>query len=562
MQPATIPAWLAWARPYPRNALHHDLLAGLTTFVVLVPQALAYAVLAGVPAHVGLIAAVVGPIFYALRGTSPELAVGPVAIDALLVAAAIAPWTAGNPDAATSAAALLALLSGTFGILLGQFGGAFLTNFLSAPVITGFTAGAAVLIAASQVGPLLGIPALGSGIVALWQAPMHIARAHPATAALGLGVLAALIAAKRVAPRFPAPLAAVLGTTLASILGHWEARGIGVVGPLASIGIPHWDWTASDVLTLAPTALLLSFVGFVEAHAITRRYAQIHGIDVDPEREWTALGLANAAVGAAGGMPVTGGLSRTAVNHEAGARTPLAGIISGILVAGFTAVGGNSIAALPRTVLAAVILSALPALVDVSEARRLWRVKRSDFTLMLVAAAATVGLGPLWGLAVGVAASILWFVVRTTRPHAAVLGRLPQSNIYRNIRHYPQARTFAGVLIARIDAQFYFGNISFLKTWLRQREAEMATPLRAVIIEAASINQLDASADRALAEIAADYAARGIALCFANVKMPVYEVMQRSGLVDAIGREHFYLDLPTAVEATLKKLAPDIPYLI
>ena len=257
------------------------------------------------------------------------------------------------------------------------------------------------------------------------------------------------------------------------------------------------------------------------------------------------------------GLPVAGGFSRSAVQAEAGTETPWTGVIAAGLVALTLVLLAPIFSYLPRAALAAIIISAVTGLVDPGEMARLWRVKRGDFLLMALTFITALAVGLVEGVLIGVGASLAWFIVRTTRPHTAVLGRLPGTDTYRNIRNFPEARTFAGVVIVRIDAQFYFGNVTWLKDTLRDLEAESSEPVQAVIIEAASVNQLDSSAARALCQLARDYKDRGILFRLATVKQPVYRVMKNSGLAEMLGPDAFYLDLPSAVNATLAELSPE-----
>jgi SulP family sulfate permease len=294
----------------------------------------------------------------------------------------------------------------------------------------------------------------------------------------------------------------------------------------------------------------------MESIAVAKAFAQRQGYEVNANQELIGLGMANLGGSVFQAYPVTGGFSRTAVNAEAGARTGLASLITAAVVALTLVFLTPLFHYLPKAVLAAVIMTAVFGLVDLRAVKHLWRVKRSDLALMLTTFLATLLVGIEQGILIGVGASLLWFVVRTTRPHFAVLGRLPDTRIYRNLERHPRAETVSGVLVVRMDAQFYFGNMSFLRDTLRRLERQQVAPLRAVVIDGSSINNLDSSADVALHEVHADYAGRGILLYLTGVKGPVLDVLRRSGLFDKLGADHFFLDVADAVEALESREPP------
>ncbi|MEM1416829.1 MAG: SulP family inorganic anion transporter, partial [Myxococcota bacterium] len=413
-----------WLRRYRRADLPADLLAGLTTAVMLVPQAMAYAMLAGLPPIVGLYASLLPLLAYALLGSSRQLAVGPVAMDSLLVAQGLAPFAALGGEVYVAYAAGLALLVGALHVLMGVFRLGFLVNFLSQPVMAGFTSAAALIIASSQLSHVLGV-SLPRG--AVWEvagaALGELAAWHGATLVIALGATGLLVALKRWAPRVPRALVVVvLGTLAVRVLGL-EAEGVAVVGAIPE-GLPALRVPDVDAETLAGligVAGPIALVAVMEAMSVGKAVAQRLGYDIVPNRELFALGAANVASGLSQGYPITGGFSRTAVNASAGARTPLAGVITAGVV-GLTLLFLTPLFHdLPKAVLAAIIMTAVIGLVDLAQARRLWRVARPELALMALTFAATLGLGIGEGILVGVGASLATFVMGTTRPHVAVL---------------------------------------------------------------------------------------------------------------------------------------------
>lgn len=536
-----------------RERISRNLLAGTTTAVVLVPQAMAYALVAGLPPIHGLYASLLPLIVYAVLGRSRQLAVGPGAIDTLLVGAALGAMHVVNEQTYAAWAALLALMVAVIQGLLGLLRAGFLVNFLSRPVISGFTTAAALTIALSQVRHLLGFEAPGgSGFLEIaGNVVRHIADFHPATALVGLTVAGALVWLKRWRKGFPRALFVVAVSTVVAALLDLEARGVRVVGDIPA-GLPSFALPPLEletVLALLPTAVTLALIGYLTIISIGQTFANRNGYEIRPNRELVAIGGANLAAGLTQGFPVSASFSRSAVHAGGGASSPYALIVVAAWVGLTLLLLTGLLQQLPTATLAAIIITAVLGLTDFAEVRRLARVKRADMWLLLITFAATLGIGIEQGILVGVAASLMLFLYRTTRPHAAVLGRLGDSTDYRNVRNHPGAVTIPGVLIVRIDAQFYFGNVTFLRDFLRGQERAVEGTLRAVVLEACSLNQLDSSADAALRELAAEYASRGVVLKLASVKRPVERVMRASGLWHLVGDANVHMNVHDAVRS-------------
>ncbi len=526
--------FLAWIPHYPRKNFSSDLSAGLTTAVMLIPQGMAYAMLAGLPPIMGLYASFVPLAVYALLGTSRQLAVGPVAMVSLLTLNGVSAQAKPGSETFIALAVSLSLLVGVIQLAMGVLKLGFLVNFLSHPVISGFTSAAALIIGASQLGPVFGVQTTGGAsiLATLDEAFAQLPKWHVPTLVLGALAILALELMRRWKSAFPRALVVVvLGTVGAWALGLGEA-GVKVVGDVPS-GLPaptvagmNWEILSG----LLPTAVTIAMVGFMESISVGKAFARRGRYELDPNQELVGLGAANLAGSFFSAHPVTGGFSRTAVNAEAGAKSGLASLITAAAVGLTLLLLTPLFYYLPRVVLAAIILTAVASLVDVREVRHLWRVKRSDLALLVLTFFATLALGIEEGILIGVGASLLWFIVRTTRPHVALLGRLPGTEEYRNVANYPEAEQVPGVLALRIDAQFYFGNVTFLKDTLRDLELAAPEPLYAVVLDATSINQLDSSAEAALAEILQGYRDRDVRFVIAGVKWPVRRVMERSGL--------------------------------
>jgi SulP family sulfate permease len=553
-----------WVRNYRRADLGPDVIAGLTTAVMLVPQAMGYALLAGLPPIVGLYASVAPLLLYAALGTSRQLAVGPVAMDSILVAGAVGAIATVGVEQYVLIAAALGMMVGVVQAGLGFSRAGFLVNFLSRPVVAGFTAAAALIIAASQLGHLLGVEVPRTHHVhrVVWEALRSFADWSWPTLALGAGSVIALVVSKKRWPRLPAALAVVVVATLVVWSLGLSARGVAIVGDVPA-GLPGFRIPVVDeaiLVELIPAALTIALVSFMEAISVGRTFAQQFRYDIDPNRELIALGFANLAGGVTGGYPIAGGFSRTAVNVRAGARTQLAALVTCAVVIMTLLFLTQAFFYLPKAALSAIIVAAVAGLIDIQGAREVYHVKRADFYLLVLTFFATLSLGIQWGILVGVGASVVLFLVRTTRPHFAVLGRVPESQTYLNVARHPHAETLEGIILVRIDAQFYFGNVSFLKETVRRLIDESEAPVRYFVLEAAGVNDLDSAAAATLAELDEELAARSIKLVLTRLKGPVRDVLHRTGLLDKMAREgRLYLSTHRAIEVLRSGMAlPDL----
>ena len=510
---------------------------------MLVPQAMAYALLAGLPPEVGLYAATIPVLVYALFGSSRQLAVGPVAIVSLLTATALAPIVDEGTTGYLEAAALLALLVGVIHVVLGVGRLGFLVNFLSHSVLVGFTAAAAIIIGFSQVKHLLGIsiPRTEHFYENVVEVTKGLSDTHLTTLVIGIGALACLLVLKRLAPRIPGALVVVVTSILVVEAFDLQARGVKTVGEipdsLPTFGIPGFD--GSLIGQLLPTALVITIVGFMESIAVAKVYARRHHYDVEPNTELIGLGAANLASGVFGGYPVTGGFSRTAVNDTAGARTPLASIVTAVLVLVTIAVFTPLLSSLPNAVLGAIIVVAVIGLVDVREMRHISKVKPTDLISLSVSFVATLVLGIELGIAVAVVTSMLVVFARMSNPHTAVLGQVEGTTNYRNVERFPEVTIREGIRIIRIDAAISFVNaIAVKRLILREADAIDASP-HALVLDASGINDLDATGADMLSELLPELEQRGVHWYLTDVKGPVRDVMRRAGLWERwAGRIH------------------------
>lgn len=472
-----------------REDLRADVVAGLTTAIMLVPQGMAYAMLAGLDPIVGLYASTIPLALYALFGSSRPLAVGPVAMDSLMVAAGLLPLVQGDPIAYAAYAAMLALMVGAIQMALGLLRAGILVRFLAQPVILGFTAAAALIIGLSQLKSAVGIPLPRSQQVhvILLAAVQSLNQIHGLTLAISVSAVVLLVVLKKKAPQFPRFLLVVALGTVVTWAAGLDALGVSIVGEvpagLPSLGLPAVDLAV--VGTLFPIAFAIAMVAMMEAISVAKRYDH----DVVPNRELVSLGLANIGSGMVGGYPVTGGFSRTAVNAQAGARSPLAGLVTSAVVVVTLLFLTQYFYFLPKAVLAAIIMTAVAGLVDVAGVKRLWAENRVDFGVAGVTFAATLGLGIQLGMAIGVATSFAAFLWRTAQP----------SVVNQSVR--------ADELHVVLPGPLYFGNVEAVENGLEALEA--GRTFRKVVLDTSSSGQLDSMALGLLEKLRTRYTAAG-----------------------------------------------------
>ncbi len=548
-----IPAF-QWIATYNRKQFQGDLSAGLTVGVMLIPQGMAYAMIAGLPPIYGLYASTLPLIIYALLGTSRQLAVGPVAMVSLLTAAGVATLAEPNTETYITLAITLAFMVGAIQFLLGVFRLGFLVNFLSHPVVSGFTSAAALIIGSSQLKHLMGIslPKTQKVYEILAGAFQQIHFIHLPTFLIGIGGIALILMARRMDKRIPAPLLAVGAGIGAVAWWNLDQRGVQVVGEvpggLPSFGFPQLD--GGSIQALLGTALAISLVSFMESIAVAKAIQSRHkNYELDANKELIALGSANLGGALFQGYPVTGGFSRTAVNDQAGAQTGLASIISALLIILTLLFLTPLFHDLPNAILASVIMVAVFGLIDYKEAIQLWKTDKSDFWMLFITFIATLGLGIEEGIGIGVILSLGLVIFRTSRPHIATLGRVPGSSFYRNIERFSDLEVRPDILILRLDAQLYFANLNYCKEHLELKIQEKGPTIHGIILNAESISHIDSSAMHFLADLVRDFRQRGYIVLFNSVIGPVRDKMAVSGLLDLIGSENMFMSVQEAVDA-------------
>jgi sulfate permease, SulP family len=540
-----------WSRHYHRPFLRGDVAAGLTVAVMLIPQGMAYANLAGMPPVTGLYAAIVGIVAYAVLGTSGSLAVGPVAITSLLTLSGLKAIAPPEDPSYPAIAALLALTVGAILLLAGVLRLGFLVNFLSHPVISGFTSAAAITIGLSQVKDLLGVD-IGrpEGVIATLDALFEqISAVNSWTVVIGSVAIALLIAGKRMAPRAPIALAVLALATITAWLASLADRGVAILGDIPT-GFPSPqvpEISGSLLGDLAPVALTIAVVAYAEGVSVAKAIARRTRERVDANQELVATGAANAASGLFGGFPIAGGFSRTAVNHQAGARTPLASLITASMLAVAVLWLTPALYYLPKAVLAAVVVVAVAGLVDVGDAIETFRTRRSDFAALAVTFLATLLIGVEPGLAIGLVFSLLLFVYRSANPHTTELGRVEGTHEYRNVDRWPTRHAERTVLL-RVDGPLFFANTKALEDRIAAMVADRPR-VDSVVLDASAIGDLDASGAHLLAELDRDLTASGVTLHLATVRGPVRDVMHRAGIWEQMA-DRIHPSIGEAVEAS------------
>lgn len=569
---------LTWGRSYTRAALFNDLMAAVIVTIMLIPQSLAYALLAGLPPEAGLYASIVPILLYTLFGTSKTLAVGPVAVVSLMTAVAIGNVaTTGTADYA-AAALTLAGLSGAILILMGLFKLGFLANFLSHPVIAGFITASGIIIAASQLKHLLGINASGHNLLELGNSIVHeLLSVHWLTLLLGVSATAFLFwvrkglkplliqrgLSNRVADVITktGPVLAVVGTTLMVWMFNLDASGVSVVGAVPRSLPPFTLPVFSVELTrqLIIPALLISIIGFVESISVAQTLAAKKRQRIEPNQELLGLGAANVGAALTGGFPVTGGFSRSVVNFDAGAETQAAGAYTAVFLAIAAVALTPLVYFLPKATLAATIIVAVLSLVDFSILPRTWKYSKADFVAVSMTILLTLTVGVEAGVTSGVAVSLLLFLYKTSRPHVAEVGLVPSTQHFRNIRRH-KVLTDSSMISIRVDESLYFANARFLEDYIYDRI--VASPdVKHVVLLCSAVNEIDMSALESLEAINLRLKDLDISLHLSEVKGPVMDRLSHTHLLHdltgSVFQSHF-----DALKALTPRLLDDTNLLL
>jgi SulP family sulfate permease len=564
-----------WARGYHRDFLVSDLLAAVIVTIMLIPQSLAYALLAGLPAEMGLYASILPLVAYALLGTSRTLSVGPVAVVSLMTATAVGELAGPGTAEYAAAAVAMAMISGLMLVLMGVLRFGFLANFLSHPVVSGFITASGIIIAVSQLRHVLGIGGHGDNLpdllVSLWQ---EFPDFNPVTLATGVGAIAFLFwsrsglqpALQRVGvPPVKAAIAAKAGpvlvifvTTLASYLLTFEDRHVALVGivprGLPALTAPTFDFQLWS--ELAVSALLISVIGFVESVSVGKTLAAKRRQRIDPNQELVALGAANVASAVSAGFPVTGGFSRSVVNFDAGAETPAASMFAAVGIGLAALLLTPALYYLPKATLAATIIVAVTSLLDFGLVRRAWRYSLADFIAVTVTIAATLLLGVELGVLGGIVASISLHLYKTTRPHIAIVGAVAGTEHFRNVERH-NVITHSNLVSLRIDESLYFANASYMEDYIYSLIANNEG-LEHIILQCTAVNEIDLSALEALEAIDHRGQELGIKLHLSEVKGPVMDALKKSDFLDHLSGRVFLTHHQAVKSLKLDEIEPYI----
>jgi SulP family sulfate permease len=546
--------FLEWIKNYDSDLFKGDLSAGITVAVMLIPQGMAYAMIAGLPPVYGLYAAIFPQMVYAFMGSSRHLAVGPVAMDSLLVATALNTIAVVDANHYISLAIFLALFMGLIQVFLGFLKFGFLVNFLSQPVISGFTSAAAVVIGMTQLKHVIGIDLPSHHLIqkifhSLWQSNEEI---RLFTLLITLGSIALIFAIKYLSHRIPAALIVVVASTLLTAQLSWNEKGLNIVGPIPE-GLPSIQLQSislEEVYQLLPMALTLALIAFLEAISVAKAIEIKEKKEtINPNQELIALGTANILGSLFQSYPTTGGFSRTAVNHQSGAKTGIASLISATLVALTLMFFTDWFYHLPKAVLGAIILTAVINLIDLKYPYKLWKTHREEFFVLLFTFAVTLVIGIKEGILLGTLVALSLMIYRSSQPHIAVLGRIKGTSRFRNVlRFSEEIETFPGVLIIRFDGQLFFGNHTYFKKQIAKRLEEEKNKIQFLVIDAGPIHYIDASAYNTLENWVQDLQQKNIKVLWVKAIGPIRDIFYRDGLVKIVDKRNFFSNLDTAIK--------------
>ena len=546
---------LNWILKYKPEYFKDDLLAGITVAILLIPQGMAYALIAGLPPVYGLYAALTPQIVYTIMGTSRQLAVGPVAMDSLLVAAGLGALSIVGTAEYIQMAILLSLMVGIIHLILGIFKMGFFVSFLSKPVISGFTSGAALIISLSQVKYLTGIPIAQNNklqdfifLILKSEIPIHVT-----TLILGLSCIFFLLFIKKLNKKIPSALVVVFFSTLWVYYYDKNLEGVAIIGEipqgLPSIKFPKLDWLV--IKNLFPIALTISIVAFTEAISISKGLAEKNKLyNLNPNQELLALGSANIFGSFFQSYPTTGGFSRTAVNSQAKAKTGVASLICALLIALTLSFFTDLFFYVPKTVLAAIIISAVLRLIDIKYAIRLYKSRKDEFAVLVLTFILTLFVGIIQGIFFGIILSLLLLVYRASKPHFAFLGRIGNTNYFQNIDRFPnEVVVREDLIILKFDAQLFFGNIDFFKKLVFNSIEKKPSKVKGFIINARAINYIDSTASEELIIIIKKLQKKGIRVMVVGAIDPSRDIIINSKLIKVIKKQNLFVTSGDATDS-------------
>lgn len=547
---------LVWLKTYNRADIQNDTIASIVFTIMVIPQSLAYAMLAGLPAITGLYASILPSILYSVFGTSRTLAVGPVALTSVMTASAIMPFAVSGTEQYATVAILLAFLSGVFLLVLSLLRLGFLTNLLSHPVISGFISATALIIVIGQIKYFLGIQSEGDTLIPLVTSLYtNIAATNLPTLVLSIACIASLLIMRRYFPtilknigfstsavqlfgKSGPVLIVVLATILVAMLSL-DKQGINIIGAIPEHipSIKMETVSISMIKELLPSAFLISIVGFLGSVSVAQSYAAKRRQDIDPNQELVGLGLANIGSALSGAFPVTGGFSRTVLNVDCGAKSPMTGIITAFLILLILLFLTPLFFYLPKAILAAIISISMMQLVNVEDLRYLWRFSKKEAVLLLVTFSMVLLQGMQIGLVTGVVLSLLFFLWHTSHPHIAIVGRLPGTEHFRNVQRFT-VETHPSILTVRIDENLFFANARVLEERLQSLVSQNSA-IKHLVLMCTAVNMIDASALQSLEKISGRLSDAGVKLHLSEIKGPVMDILKDSDLIKDLSGKIF-----------------------
>jgi SulP family sulfate permease len=538
----------SWWRP--------DSLAAMSLWAVLIPQSMAYAQLAGVPAVYGLYTAFAAMIGYALFGTSRVLNQGPESAVAIVTAATLMPLVGGEGEQYILFASVLAILVGIWAIIGGFARLGFITRYISRPILTGYIVGSAWLIVISQLPALFGITVDEESYhTALGALVRNLGETNLWTLGLGLSLIVLIYVLKGLLPKFPAYLIAAIVATIVVAVFNLEDVGVTVVGDIQSgIPLPRIPFLPlGDIISLIQPAAGIALLAYADSVVTAESLARPAGDTIDADQEFFGLGMASVFSGFFQGFPVNGSQTRSVVLADSGARTQMAGLISSALIVITLLLLTPAFEILPNVALASIVIVAGIGLLDMPELKRLWRIQHADFVLAMLTALAVVVIGMLPAIMIAVALSLIDVARRSTAPHTAILVQVPDTDTFRDIDHIADGETIPGLLIYRFDAPIFFANVSVMTDELSDLVEIAVPPFEWILIDAESIHDMDTTAVQGLEELIEDLEDAGITLAFARLRNAVRVIMTSAGLIDMIGEENIYLEIDDGVTAYLER---------
>lgn len=544
---------LEWLPNYKKSNFKGDFWSGLTVGIMLIPQGMAYALLAGLPPIYGLYAGITPLIIYAIFGTSRQLSVGPVALASLLVLTGVGQLAETGSSQFITLAIAVSLLAGLMQLLFGLFRLGFLINFLSHPVLSGFTSAAAVIIILSQLKNLLGITMPRTNLIQEIATAFahHIHETNIPTLIIGVCGIVAIAVLKKINRNLPTGLMVIIPGMLLVWGFNLHLKGVEIVRDIPA-GFPKFSTPNLDFGTyrqLFPLAFTIFLVSFIESLAIAKALEARHGdYRISPNQELVALGLSKMFGAFFHSFPTTGSFSRSAVNDELGAKTQMSSLIAVFWVTITLIFLTPLLYYMPKALLGAVVAVAAYPLINYQEAARLWRTDRRDFLTLMVTFVLTLTMGIQDGVLAGVLLSLGIVIYRNSKPHIAVLGRLPESDNYRNLSRFPEAIDYPDMLIVRFDSQLYFGNSTYFTESMERMVAEKGKDLKVIILDASNINDVDSTGIDAFNELLHNLHKQDIHMYIASAIGPVRDILYTHGLMQKIGLEHQFLNIPDAVD--------------